>query len=179
MLAEIKAYRISEKAKLQMEDELKKLPFTEFTNYSHFETKSKIQPLNDKIDHTNQMPIVDNLIDETEPLLEVPTFHLKSGNNILQIQKTQNEIIHLWHKNLKLWEIFKSSRSTLLIYVELLIQHLDKPHILFKTLKRLQNVNFEPTKRIINKIIQLVTSTKFQLLPAYLIKSHCRNPKYE
>ena len=34
----------------------------------------------------------------------------------------------------------------------------------------MQNVNFEPTKRIINKIIRLVTSTKIQLLPSYLIK---------
>ena len=50
------------------------------------------------------------------------------------------------------------------------IERLDKPHVLFKTLQNLKDVNFQPTKRIINKIIQLVTSNKFQLLPSYLIK---------
>ena len=46
MLAEIKQYRISEKAMQQMEDHLKKLPFTNFANFKPFKMKSEKQSSN-------------------------------------------------------------------------------------------------------------------------------------
>ena len=113
MLQEIKHYRISEKAKKEMEDQLKNLPFSDFTNFKPFQTESEKQPLNEKIDQTDQMLIVNDLIEDQS--LEVPTFYLQSNSNILNIQKVQNEIIQLWLKNFKLWEIFKAKRSVFLL----------------------------------------------------------------
>jgi hypothetical protein len=171
MLQEIKQFRISEKAKCTMEDQLKNIPFSDFKNYKPFPTELEKDPLIEKIDQTDQELIMNDFVeDSSEPPLEVPSFHLQSNNNILKIQRVQNEIIQLYHQNFKLWEIFKEKRYAFLLYVELLIPLLDKPHILSKTAKRLKNANFKPNKRIINKVISLATSTKFQLLPKYLIK---------
>ena len=81
-----------------MEGQLKNLPFSDLTNFKPLEKhqESEKQPLNEKIDQTDQMSIVNDLIEDqssSDPLLEVPTFHLQSNNNILNIQKVQNEII--------------------------------------------------------------------------------------
>ena len=62
-----------------MEGQLKNLPFSDFTNFKPFEKhqESEKQPLNEKIDQTDQMLIVNDLIEDqsSDPPLEVPTFH--------------------------------------------------------------------------------------------------------
>jgi hypothetical protein len=85
-----------------MEDQLNKVPFSDFSNFKPLQKKSVEQQVNEKIDQTDQMSIVNELIDSSSgPQLEVPTFYLKDNNNILNIQRVQNEIIQLWHQNYK------------------------------------------------------------------------------
>ena len=72
------------------------------------------------------MPISDEFIDSSsEHQLEIPTFYLKKNDNILSIQRVQNEIIQFWHQNHKLWEIFQAKRNAFIFYIELLIQRLN------------------------------------------------------
>ena len=49
MLQEIKTYRVSEKAKKEMETQLKNVPFSDFSNVKPFQKESVKQPLNERI----------------------------------------------------------------------------------------------------------------------------------
>ena len=141
-----------------MENNLNKVPFADFTNYE--------PPVEESVDHRETSPT--ELLDSSGHQLEVPTFYLKNNENILTIQRIQDEIIQSWHQNQKLCEIFKVKRTAFIFYIDLLIQRLKKPHIFSKQKLRLNNETYKSSKRVINKIIQLVL--KFKLLPSYLIK---------
>ena len=147
MLKEIKDFRISEQEKQKLADNLEKVPFHDFTNYKELPSNSEQKIQNNQIDTIDHLSALKDPIDQTEEHpLQVPSFFLRPEDKILQIQATQNEIISSWHKNYKLWEIFKSNKSIFTFYVKLLTARIVKSHIFHKTLKNLEKKYFQPSK---------------------------------